>query len=234
MPTTLLFSHPRIFRPSSGTGFIVTYLSFHNFFFQYHFQRNFQSCLDPQKQARGYKPGEIFALLTLMEMSMISPQHILKITTMSLLAVKQPLLLIRNYYFVEAPLQGNLLRGIDNKTVRRQGIFKLITYVSGTGAAPAIFKIKPLSTRNVLTFYCQAGVSTRNGKIILTLSTRNILSAKQAPIMFTNIYRTRAIISRGLMYLFYSIFHWGLYSRAVNLADNLCTNQEKSSKKIYE
>ena len=121
MTTTLLFSYPRIFRPSYGPGFELSQC----FFLHYYFQRNFQSCLDPQKQARGYKHGEIFELLTLMEMSMISPQHILKITTMSLLAVKQPLLLIRNYYFVEAPLQGNLLRGIDNKTVRKQEISRL-------------------------------------------------------------------------------------------------------------
>ena len=41
--------------------------------------------------------------------------------------------------------------------------------------ASAIFKIRLFSTRNFLTFYyCQADVSTRDGKIILTLSTRNI------------------------------------------------------------
>ena len=41
--------------------------------------------------------------------------------------------------------------------------------------APAIFKIRLLTTRNFLTFYYyQAGVSPHNGKIILSLSTRNI------------------------------------------------------------
>ena len=35
-----------------------------------------------------------------------------------------------------------------------------------------------------------------------------------------DIYRTRAIITRGL-YLFYSIFHCGLYSRAVYTAERL-------------
>ena len=41
MLTTLLFSHPRIFRPSSGPGFIVTYLSFHNVFFSISFLAKF-------------------------------------------------------------------------------------------------------------------------------------------------------------------------------------------------
>ena len=39
-------------------------------------------------------------------------------------------------------------------------------------------------------------------------------------------YRTRAIISRGL-YIFYPIFQCGLYCRAVNITDNLCTKQGK-------
>ena len=42
------------------------------------------------------------------------------------------------------------------------------------------------------------------------------------------IYRTRAIISRGL-YIFYNIFHCGLYCRAVSITDNLCTKQGNSS-----
>ena len=37
-------------------------------------------------------------------------------------------------------------------------------------------------------------------------------------------YRTRAIISRGL-YIFYPIFHCGLYCRAVSVTDNLCSKQ---------
>ena len=41
-------------------------------------------------------------------------------------------------------------------------------------------------------------------------------------------YRTRAIISRGL-YNFYPIFQCGLYCRAVNITDSLCTRKEKSS-----
>ena len=45
-----------------------------------------------------------------------------------------------------------------------------------------------------------------------------------------NYYRTRAIISLGL-YIFYPIFHCGLYSKAVNITDNLCTKQGNSSKK---
>ena len=41
-------------------------------------------------------------------------------------------------------------------------------------------------------------------------------------------YRTRAIINRGL-YIFYPIFHCGLYCRAVNITDNLCTKKGNSS-----
>ena len=43
-----------------------------------------------------------------------------------------------------------------------------------------------------------------------------------------NMYRTSAIISRGL-YIFYPIFHCGLYCRAVSIADNLCTKQGNPS-----
>ena len=43
-----------------------------------------------------------------------------------------------------------------------------------------------------------------------------------------SIYRMRAIISHDL-YIFYPIFHCGLYCRAVNIADNLCTKQGNSS-----
>ena len=43
-------------------------------------------------------------------------------------------------------------------------------------------------------------------------------------------YRTHAIITRGL-YLFNPIFHCGLYSKAANITDNLCTKQGNSSKK---
>ena len=39
-----------------------------------------------------------------------------------------------------------------------------------------------------------------------------------------------AIISRGLYY-FYPIFQSGLYSKAANITDNLCTKHENSSKK---
>ena len=41
-------------------------------------------------------------------------------------------------------------------------------------------------------------------------------------------YRTHAIITRGL-YIFYPIFHCGLYCRAVSVTDNLCTKQVNSS-----
>ena len=41
-------------------------------------------------------------------------------------------------------------------------------------------------------------------------------------------YRTRAIKTRGL-YIFYPIFHCGLYCRAVSVTDNLCTKQGNSS-----
>ena len=41
-------------------------------------------------------------------------------------------------------------------------------------------------------------------------------------------YHTRAIISRGL-YIFYPIFHCGLYCRAVSITDILCTKQGNSS-----
>ena len=41
------------------------------------------------------------------------------------------------------------------------------------------------------------------------------------------IYRTRAIISRGL-YTFYPIFHCGLYCRAVSITENLCTKNGNS------
>ena len=50
------------------------------------------------------------------------------------------------------------------------------------------------------------------------------------------IYRTRAIISRGLS-TFYPIFHCGLYCRAVSITDNLCTKKGNSSifgPKIHE
>ena len=40
-------------------------------------------------------------------------------------------------------------------------------------------------------------------------------------------YRTRAIITCGL-YIFYPIFHCGLYCRDVNITDNLCTKQGNS------
>ena len=41
-------------------------------------------------------------------------------------------------------------------------------------------------------------------------------------------YCKRAIITRSL-YIFYPIFHCGLYCRAVNVTDNLCTKQGNSS-----
>ena len=44
-------------------------------------------------------------------------------------------------------------------------------------------------------------------------------------------YSMRAIISHGL-YIFYPIFHFGLYCRAVSITNNLCTKQENSS--IFE
>ena len=40
----------------------------------------------------------------------------------------------------------------------------------------------------------------------------------------TFIYRTCAIISRGL-YNFYPIFYYGLYSKAANITDQLCTKK---------
>ena len=40
----------------------------------------------------------------------------------------------------------------------------------------------------------------------------------------------RVIIRRGL-YDFYPSFHCGLYSKAANITDNLCTKQGNSSKK---
>ena len=36
------------------------------------------------------------------------------------------------------------------------------------------------------------------------------------------VYRTGAIITRGL-YIFYPVFHLGLYCRAVSITDNLCS-----------
>ena len=41
-------------------------------------------------------------------------------------------------------------------------------------------------------------------------------------------YCKRAIITCGL-YIFYPIFHCGLYCRAVSVTDNLCTKQGNSS-----
>ena len=41
------------------------------------------------------------------------------------------------------------------------------------------------------------------------------------------VYRTRAIISRGL-YIFYPIFHCGLYCRTVSNTDNLCAKNGNS------
>jgi hypothetical protein len=46
-----------------------------------------------------------------------------------------------------------------------------------------------------------------------------------------NRYRTHPIIGRG-SYIFYPIFHCGLYCRAVSIIDNLCANQGNSS--IFE
>ena len=40
--------------------------------------------------------------------------------------------------------------------------------------------------------------------------------------------QTHAIINRGL-YIFYPIFHCGLYCRGVNITDNLCTKKGNSS-----
>ena len=51
---------------------------------------------------------------------------------------------------------------------------------------------------------------------------------KKDALHLKSMYHTRAIISRGL-YIFYSIFHSGLYSKAVNITDNLCTKQGNSS-----
>ena len=57
---------------------------------------------------------------------------------------------------------------------------------------PAIFKIRLFSTRNLLTtYYCQAGVSTHNGKILLTLSTRNI----KIPRFWQNISRAALLLA---------------------------------------
>ena len=41
-------------------------------------------------------------------------------------------------------------------------------------------------------------------------------------------YHTRAIISRSL-YIFYPIFHCGLYCRVVSITNNLCTKKGNSS-----
>ena len=38
-------------------------------------------------------------------------------------------------------------------------------------------------------------------------------------------YHTHTIISRGL-YIFYPIFHYGLYCRAVSITDKICTEKE--------
>ena len=46
--------------------------------------------------------------------------------------------------------------------------------------------------------------------------------AKRDIIEIFLVYRTRAIITRGL-YIFYPIFQCGLLSRAVNITDKLCT-----------
>ena len=51
---------------------------------------------------------------------------------------------------------------------------------------------------------------------------------KKDALHLKSMYHTRAIISRGL-YIFYSIFHSGLYSKAVNITDNLYTKQGYSS-----
>ena len=47
-------------------------------------------------------------------------------------------------------------------------------------------------------------------------------------LIYIHIYRTRAIITRGL-YIFYPIFHCGLYCRAVSVTDNLCTKPGNSA-----
>ena len=50
----------------------------------------------------------------------------------------------------------------------------------------------------------------------------------KALIIHATEYRTRSIITRGL-YIFYHIFHCGLYCRAASVTDNLCTKQGNSS-----
>ena len=50
----------------------------------------------------------------------------------------------------------------------------------------------------------------------------------QPSVSFQNYYSTRAIMTLGL-YIFYPIFHCGLYCRAVSVTDNLCTKQGNSS-----
>ena len=44
------------------------------------------------------------------------------------------------------------------------------------------------------------------------------------------IYHTRANITRGL-YIFHPIFQFGLWSRAIDITDNLCAKQEMLSLK---
>ena len=59
-----------------------------------------------------------------------------------------------------------------------------------------------------------------NRRKVIKLSLSNALTEFRKKVR----YRTRAIISRCL-YIFYPIFHCGLYCRVVNITDNLCAKQ---------
>ena len=65
-------------------------------------------------------------------------------------------------------------------------------------------------------------VSELESKSLYTFDLRNICSIFPLSLnqIFTNVYRTGAIITRGL-YFFYPIFHCGIHSRVVYTAERL-------------
>ena len=64
--------------------------------------------------------------------------------------------------------------------------------------------------------------------ILKKIVNRHVKLKTYAPISrytYLSIYRTRAIISRGL-YIFYPIFNCGFYCRAVSITENLCNKKK--------
>ena len=78
----------------------------------------------------------------------------------------------------------------------------------------------------------KVGCLRQNFSFDFTVNIRKVRKIKKKNVWdIQSIYRTRANISRGL-YIFYPIFHCGLYCRAVNTTDNLCKGSFDSESAI--